>query len=73
MPGNNDEIAAANHLIVPEGYGNVRAEIVRLLQAARSVSVRSVNALMTARIGRLAVASSNPSRAVTTGPSTGKS
>lgn len=31
-----------------DGYNGVRAEIVELLDAARSASVRSVNALMTA-------------------------
>jgi hypothetical protein len=41
--------------LVPEKYGEVRAGIVELLKAARTTSVRSVNALMTAshwEIGR---------------------
>jgi hypothetical protein len=44
-----------NNQIVPQGYGNIRAEIVGLLHAARDASIRSVNALMTAaywEIGR---------------------
>ncbi len=44
-----------NNLIVPQDYGDIRSEIVELLQAARAASVRSVNALMTAtywEIGR---------------------
>jgi len=44
-----------NNQIVPQGYGNIRAEIIGLLHAARAASIRSVNALMTAtywEIGR---------------------
>jgi len=45
---------------VPENYNNIRAEIVELLNAARSVASRNVNALMTAtywEIGRRIVQS----------------
>jgi len=51
----NDETAMTNNLITAQGYGNIRTEIVELLRAARTASVRSVNALMTAtywEIGR---------------------
>jgi len=41
-------VSANKTKAAPEGYTNVRAEIVELLSAARSASVRSVNALMTA-------------------------
>jgi len=41
-------ISANKTKAAPAGYTNVRAEIVELLSAARSASVRSVNALMTA-------------------------
>ncbi len=44
-----------NDLITTRGYGNIRTEIVALVKTARAVSVRSVNALITAtywEIGR---------------------
>lgn len=41
-------LSAKKTQIGPDGYTHVRAEIVQLLDAARSASVRSVNALMTA-------------------------
>lgn len=45
---------------IPENYNNIRAEIVELLNAARSAASRSVDALMTAtywEIGRMIVQS----------------
>lgn len=48
-------IDLAKKATVPEGYSRVREEIVSLLDAARSASVRSVNAVMTTaywQIGR---------------------
>ena len=50
-----DDITATNNEITAQGYGRIRTEIVELLHAARTTSVRSVNALMTAtywEIGR---------------------
>jgi DUF1016 N-terminal domain len=46
--------------VVPESYNSIRAEIVELLNAARSTAAHSVNALMTAtywEIGRRIVQS----------------
>ena len=51
----NRRIVMKNIPLVPEKYSEVRAGIVELLKAARTASVRSVNALMTAtywEIGR---------------------
>ncbi len=47
-------------ITIPENYNNIRAEIVELLNAARSAASRSMNALMTAtywEIGRRIVQS----------------
>jgi predicted nuclease of restriction endonuclease-like (RecB) superfamily len=41
-------ISVKKQQVGPDGYTHIRAEIVELLNAARSASVRSVNALMTA-------------------------
>jgi hypothetical protein len=51
----NRRILMKNIPLVPGKYSEVRAGIVELLNAARTASVRSVNALMTAtywEIGR---------------------
>jgi predicted nuclease of restriction endonuclease-like (RecB) superfamily len=56
----NRGIAMNNSPLVAEHYSDVRAGIVELLNAARTASVRSVNALMTAtywEIGRRIVES----------------
>jgi hypothetical protein len=56
----NRGIGMNNAPPVPENYSEVRAGIVELLDAARTASVRSVNALMTAtywEIGRRIVES----------------
>jgi hypothetical protein len=45
----NRRIAMNNAPLVPENYTDVRAGIVEFLKAARSASVRSVNALMRRR------------------------
>ena len=54
------EIAMTKMTTIPLNYNNIRAEIVDLLNAARSAASRSVNALMTAtywEIGRRIVQS----------------
>ena len=63
---------------VPENYNNIRAEIVELLNAARRVASRNVNALMTAtywEIGRRIVSvppeASGGSRRASSRPSAG--
>jgi predicted nuclease of restriction endonuclease-like (RecB) superfamily len=54
------EIAMTKMTIIPENYNNIRAEIVELLKAARSTTIRNVNSIMTAtywEIGRRIVQS----------------
>ena len=50
---------------IPENYNNIRAEIVELLNAARTAAARNVNSLMTAtywEIGRRIVSPSKPEK-----------
>ena len=59
-----------NQQITPDGYGDIHASIVALLEDARRAAARSVNALMTAsywEIGRRIVEAELENKAEPTG------
>jgi hypothetical protein len=56
----------------PPRYGDMRAEIVALLDTARTASVRSVNALMTATYWEIGAGSWSSSKRARSGRSTAR-